>query len=343
LSEAGQRVDTYWEVEDIDASYQRLIESGAKVHTPIKEVLNIRIAKVIDPFWNIIGITGAILDTKGRSVEDQPSATAMTAAFCRALAAEDEREEIKGPDYLAGLFLTEEGRKPLHSYASRQWAIHNLVTSPLYGYFIARTAFIDGILRKSLSEETPQIVLLGAGYDTRAYRFRESLGKTRIFELDTSATQKRKRDALRGAKIDIPQQVSFVSINFEVENLEDVLGKAGFDNTAKTLFIWEGVTYNLAEDIVKHILRFVKTHSPRGSTICFDYLTERLDSVNAAEPFQFWIGSHDLVQLLAELGFDIVEHVDSREMGKRFLTLHDGSLAERVLTQFCFVCGRVSA
>jgi methyltransferase (TIGR00027 family) len=343
LTENDQRVSTYWEVEDIDAAFQRLVEAGARVRTPIRDVLNIRIAEVIDPFGNIIGISGTVLPVRGRSVEDQPSATAMAAAFCRALAARDERKEIRGQDCLAELFLTEEGRKPLQDKASRQWAIQNLVTSPLYGYFIARTAFIDATFEKSIRENIPQVVLLGAGYDTRAYRYRDSLGITRIFELDISATQKRKREVLRSAKIDIPQQVSFVSIDFRVDSLADVLRKASFDNTAKALFIWEGVTYYLAEETFKNTLSVVKTHSRPGSAICFDYLTEKLDSVNAAEPLRFWIGSDDLVRLLTDLGFDIVEHVDAKEMEKRYLTLQDGSLAERALSQFCFVYGRVSA
>lgn len=342
MPETSERVDIYWEVEDIVTAYQRLIDSGAKAHTPINEVLNIRIAKVIDPFGNIIGITGAGLDTRERTVENQPSETAMTVAFCRALAAKDEREEIKGPDYLAELFLTEEGREPLKDSASRKWTIEKLITSAMYGYFIARTAFIDNIFKKSLAENIPQIVFLGAGYDTRAYRYRESLGKTRIFELDINSTQQRKIDIL-SAKIDIPQQVSFVSINFKVDNLEAVLRKAGFDETVKTLFIWEGVTYYLTEDAIRKTLSFIKVHSPQGSAICFDYLTEKLDSVNAAEPFQFWIGTNELEPFLAKLGFKTIEHIDSKEMEKRYLTLNDGSLAEKALSQFCLVHGIVSA
>ena len=342
LSGTTERIEVYWEVDDVDAAYQRLMESGAKIHTPVKDVLNIRIAKVIDPFGNVIGITGKAVDSSGRSVENQPSETAMTVAFCRALAAKDEREEIKGPDYLAERFLTEEGRQPLQDSASRTWAIQNLVTSPLYGYFIARTAFMDNIFKKSLSENIPQIVLLGAGYDTRAYRNQESLGKTRVFELDISSTQKRKMDILHGAQVEIPHQVSFVSINFKVDNLEDVLRRAGFDNTAKTLFIWEGVTYYLTEEAVKNTLSFIKTLSSQGSIICFDYLTEKLESVNAAEPFRFWIKTNELETFLASHGFETMEHINSQEMEKRYLTLKDGTLAEKALSQFAFVCGIVA-
>ena len=335
--ECAERVDTYWEVDDIDAAFQRLVESGAQTHTPVRAVLNIRIAKVIDPFGNLIGITGSALDARGRSVENQPSETAMTAAFCRALAAKDERAEIKGQDYLAEIFLTDEAKKPLADYPSRKWTIQNLVTSTLYGYFLSRTAYIDALFRKSLAEHVRQIVLLGAGYDTRPYRYRESLGSTRIFELDISSTQNRKIELLSRARIDIPDQVSFVSINFRVDNLEDVLRKAGFDDHAWTLFIWEGVTYYLTEAAIANTLRVIRTVTASGSIVCFDYMTEKLDSINAAEPFQFWMSRNSLEPYLANLGFRTLEHIDSKEMEKRYLTLQDGTLAEKGLAHFCLV------
>jgi methyltransferase (TIGR00027 family) len=337
LPDHTEGVETYWEVEDIEATYQRLIDYGANPHTPIKTALNTRLAKVIDPFGNIIGITGAVLDAEKRSIENQPSETAMTVAFCRALAAKDERDAIKGPDYLAELFLTEEGRKPLNDRASRIWAIQNLVTAPLYGYFIARTAFIDHIFKQSLAVDIPQIVFLGAGYDTRVYRYRDSIQHTRIFELDIQSTQKRKQEILNNANIEIPREVTFVSINFKQDQLKDVLSDASFDPTAKTLFIWEGVTYYLTEEAVTATLRFIKNNSPSGSILCFDYLTEQLESVNTAEPFKFWIAQNNIDKFMDVHCFKIIEHLDAPEMEKRYLSMNDGTIAEKVLTRFCFV------
>lgn len=337
LPEDNERVETYWEVDDIDATYQQLIDNGANPNTPIKTALNTRFAKVIDPFGNVIGITGAVLEAKKRSIENQPSETAMTVAFCRALAAKDDRDTIKGSDYLAELFLTEEGRKPLNDRDSRTWAIKNLVTAPLYSYFIARTAFIDHIFKQSLVDDIPQIVFLGAGYDTRAYRYRDFIQRTRIFELDIQSTQKRKLEILKSANIEIPREVTFVSVNFKQDQLKEVLSGVGFDPTVKTLFIWEGVTYYLTEEAVTTMLRFIKNNSPSGSILCFDYLTEQLESVNPAEPFQFWIAQSNIDKFMEEQGLKIIEHIDAPEMEKRYLTMNDGNIAEKVLTRFCFV------
>jgi len=332
-----ERVETYWEVEDIEATYQRLIDYGASPHSPIKTAFNIRLAKVIDPFGNEIGITGPVLADSKSSIENQPSETAMTVAFCRALAAMDNREAIKGPDYLAELFLTEEGRKLLNDQSSRIWAIQNLVTPPLYGYFIARTAFIDHEFKKALDDDIPQIVILGAGYDTRAYRYRDFVKHTHIFELDIQTTQKRKKEVLEGANIEIPREVTFVSVNFKLDQLKEVLGNAGFDPMAKTLFIWEGVTYYLTKEAITTTLQFITSNSPSGSILCFDYLTEKLESVNSAEPFQFWIPQSKIDQFIEDHGLKVIEHIDADEMQKRYLTQKDGNIAEKVLTRFCFV------
>lgn len=61
------------------------------------------------------------------------------------------------------------------------------------------------------------------------------------------------------AKIDIPSQVKHVSINFKTDNLADVLSSAGYDDTARTLFIWEGVTYYLVKDAVSTTLNYIKS------------------------------------------------------------------------------------
>jgi methyltransferase (TIGR00027 family) len=342
LPEFNDRVDVYWEVDDIDFAYNKLIEYGAKNHSEIKTVLNIRTAKVIDPFGNIIGLTGKAIDVEKRTIESQPSETAMSTAFCRALAWMDDREEIKGPDYLAENFLKDEAKKYLADSASRKWVIESLVSIPLYGYLMARTAYIDSIFINGLKENIPQIVFIGAGYDTRSYRFKEIIKESKIFELDAPFTQQRKIEILKNKNIQIPGSLSFVPINFKNEKPEDVLLNAGYDSSKQTLFIWEGVMYYLGEEAVDKILNSVNKIAPCNSTICFDYLTEKLESVNPAEPFLFWIGSDKLESFLSKRGFRIIQHLNSNEIEKNFLTLKDGSLGVRSLNRFCFVLASVS-
>jgi methyltransferase, putative, TIGR00027 family len=266
----------------------------------------------------------------------------MNVTFCRAASAKDERGEIRGADYLAELFLTDEARTTIANEDSCKWTIKNILTSALYGYFVSRTAYIDDVFQQALSGNFSQIVFLGAGYDTRSYRYREILNNTRIFELDIDSTQKNKIDILTKSKIIIPEQVSFLSINFKSDSIEDVLLKAGFNSNAKTLFIWEGVTYYLQKEVIINTIQFIHRHSARGSLICFDYLTEQIDSINPAEPFLFWMMPDEISTLLLHQGFEIIENVNPHEMKKRYLTLNDGSLAEKVLPFFHFITAMVT-
>ena len=337
LTEPNERMDVYWEVDDIDAAFEKFTKEGAQVKTPIKQVLNIRIAQLIDPFGNIIGLTGEPLTGEDKSVEKKPSETAQTVAFCRALASKEKRTVIKGPDNLAELFLNDERKKILHNEDSVKWAIHNLVTSPLYGYFISRTAYLDSIFKNACKDDIPQIVFLGAGYDTRAYRYIDKLKSSKVFELDIITTQQNKKEILQNSKIAIPKTLRFVPINFKSENIHDVLSKAGYDSNKKTLFIWEGVTYYLTKEEVEKTLNSIQKYSSKGSILCFDYMTEKLQSINPSEPFQFWIAKDKIGDMLSKYEMKIDEHIDSTEMTKRYLTLQDGTLAEDILSSFCFI------
>ena len=332
-----ERVVVYWRVDDIDLAYRRLLELGAVPHTEISTRLNVRLAKIIDPFGNVIGLTDKLSEAKQITVEDQPSESAMTVAFCRALAAKDEREAIRGGDDLAELFLPEDRRRLLKDCTSREWIIKNLVTPELYGYFLARTAYIDDIFTQALRENIPQIVLLGAGYDSRAYRFQTLINDTRIFELDIRPTQQRKLTLLAQAHISIPEQVTLVPINFKTEAIAAALSKAGFDRQQRTLFIWEGVTYYLPAETVNETLGFVTSNAPDGSILCFDYMTQPVPSTYTAEPFQFWLEPEKIEPFLAERGYLITDYLTPEDMECKYLTLRDGSSAGKVLPFFCLV------
>ncbi len=331
------RISAYWEVDDVDAAYRKLIDAGAAPHTEAKDVISIRTAKVVDPFGNIIGLSGKAAAAPKRTVDEHPSETALNVAMCRALAAIDDREAIRGPDHLAELFVPEDKRQPLRDEKARAWVINKLITPALYGYIIARTAYFDRIFERALREGIPQFVFFGAGYDTRPYRFGDKAGNARIFELDSGPTQQRKREILAQARVRMPPGLSFVSINFATEGIEETLARAGYDESLKTLFLWEGVTYYLAEQAVVKTLRFVRGHSPSGSAICLDYMTESLESVSAGEPFRFWIAPDRLSPFLTEHGFAVVEHLGAQDIESQFLTLPDGNLAEKSLTRFRLV------
>jgi methyltransferase (TIGR00027 family) len=326
------RPAVYWEVGDVDKCFARLMEMGATQRAVPKDTLTIRTAQVIDPFGNVLGITGGIQGDSTRTVENQPSETAHGVALCRALASRDKRFSGRTLDPYSELFLKEEVRPVLANDTVRQSVINTRITRPLYGYFIARCAFFDAAFVRALHAGTPQIVFLGAGYDTRALRFRNAIGATRIFEVDALSTQNRKREILRSSNTAIPPQVVFVGMNFKTDDLIEKLNDAGFDRSAATLFIWEGVTYYLSQETIDRTLELLRDISAPGSALCFDYATRKLDSINAGEPFLSWMDPDKLRNYLDQYGYRLIDNLDAAEMSARYLVLEDGTQAEKPLS-----------
>jgi methyltransferase (TIGR00027 family) len=336
----------FWNVEDIDGAYRCLLEAGASAVTEVTLLmLRSRIARVRDPFGNVIGIFSA--SEKKTPVEGRPSESALTVAFCRALATYETREEVKGPDTLAELFVADESRKALQNPATRQWMIEKL--GGTYEFFIARTAYGDRVFVQALRERVPQIVFLGAGYDTRAHRFRDAIEATRVFELDVLATQQRKRQLLEKAGVQAPPQLTYVPVNFETQAPDEVLVNAGFDPRQKTLFVWEGVTYYLSADAVEDTFAFIRRSSAPGSTLLFDYMVQAPDiesrymvktvfeawrKTYTSENVQFGIDEGTIDGFLSRRGLRLIENLTPQDMERRFLTLKDGSPGGRVVALF---------
>jgi len=291
-------------------------------------------------------------DTNKESVEYTPSKTAMGAATLRAISAIDDREEYRGTDYLAEIFLTEERKNVLKDLAAREWVIHNKIIPGMYEFIIARTAFFDDMVEHALRENIPQVVFMGAGYDSRPYRFRDLIANTRIFELDSKLTQQHKQELLRQAQVPVPAQVIFVSINFNTDDIGDVLTKAGFVKDQKALFIWEGVTYYLSAAVIDDTLRAIKTLSITGSSLCFDYASHSIETVHnegikklremmqsqyPGEPTRFRIQEGKIESFLFDRGFTIRKLMKPAEMGKMSRILPQGSSFRNVLELFRFV------
>lgn len=284
----------------------------------------------------------------------QPSASALNVARCRAIAAHDTRPAIQGQDYLAEVFLDEAGRQSLTNPVVFPLILKKLdAFSPgAYEYFIARTAYLDQIVKQAFADHRAQIVFLGAGYDTRAYRFADLIGAARVFELDEAVTQAHKRAVLQAANIASPAQLTFVALDFTVDDLAEKLRQAGYDPTAQTLFIWEGVTYYLPPATVNATLDFIRSNSARGSRVAFDYMLPEaqcegrfgaqqaragMRSLYTSEPLHFDLDEAQISTFLAQRGFELVEHLSADEMQTRYLMLPDGTPAGHMLDLFRLV------
>lgn len=153
--------------------------------------------------------------------------------------------------------------------------------SSLLSLLTHRTGFFDRALDRAMHaprRPMTQLVVLGAGFDTRAYRL---AGGPRIYEVDTPATQRAKRAAVQAAGLEYGH-VTYVETDFNQRSWFDALLEAGLDARAPTFILWEGVTMYLDRAAVDATLSQVPKLAP-GSRIAFDYFSAEL--VQARPPF----------------------------------------------------------
>ena len=133
----------------------------------------------------------------------------------------------------------------------------------------ARVTFVDAAIERYLATIN-QFVILGAGFDTRAFRLPRP-GQIRCFEVDTPQTQASKRQLLHKAGID-STGITFVAADFETEDWLARLVEAGFDPHQPAVFLWEGVIMYLDRQAAESTLRKIAS-TATGSVLVFDYFT----------------------------------------------------------------------
>jgi len=193
------------------------------------------------------------------------------------------------------------------------------------GEAICRTRYIDDYLGGCIADGIRQLVILGAGYDSRAYRFPELVGKVRVFEVDNEVTQLRKIRKIKEIFGSLPEHVTYIPMDFNKEKLDKKLAESGYNRDLKTLFIWEGVTFYLTADAVEETLAFVAGNSGKGSYIIFNYVFKSvIDGTNSTkeasrwrvalehrgEPAVFGIEEGTIERFLSQRGFCEIETVD---------------------------------
>jgi methyltransferase (TIGR00027 family) len=138
-------------------------------------------------------------------------------------------------------------------------------------FVIGRERYIDDFLKDQLLTGLEQVVLLGAGYDSRPYRI-PGIQKAHVFEVDTPAVQALKQQRLQRIMDHLPTHVAYLPMDFHAPLIIERFQKAGFDDHRRTLFIWQGMTCFLNVEAVDRTLTFINRHSGSGSMVIFDYL-----------------------------------------------------------------------
>ena len=224
------------------------------------------------------------------------------------------------------------GEKAQEQIRLEQWKIHRRAARRVRAFMVVRSRFAEDELAKAMGRGASQLVILGAGLDTFAYRNPYDEGRLRVFEVDHPATQNWKRERLAAARIQIPASVTYAPIDFEKQALKDGLAAAGFNAGEITFFSWLGVTPYLTRVAMNSTVEFISA-IPKGSGVVFDYALPRasfswlgrfaFDAMarrvaRVGEPFQLFFDPAELVNELRRLGFSKVEDLGADELNERY-------------------------
>ena len=214
-------------------------------------------------------------------------------------------------------------------------ALFKAIVPGFHEFFIARTRYIDDHLQACIDKGLEQLVILGAGYDSRAYRFDALVHQIKVFEVDHPATQEAKKTKVLERLKALPAHVSYIPVDFIKEDFQTGLFANGYDRQLKTLFIWEGVTMYVDSDTVEKTLDFIANNVGNGSSLIFDYTYpevlagtfERKEAKewlritqNSDEPLVFGISQDNIESFLATRGFSNVVSVSSEYFNAAYFT-----------------------
>lgn len=250
-------------------------------------------------------------------MENGPSRTALATAYARAYHQIADQPTIFDDNVAVPLLgVTADELTELSTRASDQvGAVIGDRDRRLF--FATRARFAEDAIAAAVAVGTRQVVILGAGLDTFAYRNHNP--DLRVFEIDHPATQAWKRERLAAVGIDVPATVSFVPVDFETQELATELESAAFVRTEPAIFVWLGVIFYLTPSAARATLEYIAGQAQPVEVI-FDYLqspstdedradlqvrAERLAA--AGEPFFTYFTPDDLARLLRTLGFTTIE------------------------------------
>ncbi|MCE7698879.1 MAG: class I SAM-dependent methyltransferase [Methanobacterium paludis] len=205
---------------------------------------------------------------------------------------------------------------------------------------IARVRYFDDFVKKSIEDGLEQLVIFGAGYDTRAYRIEELKENIKVFEVDHPNTQSFKIQKIKEIFGFTPDHVVYVPVDFETEKFGQKLFDEGYDNSKKTLFVMEGLVMYIPPFAVDELLSFIVENSAKGSSIIFDYYPEsvvngtckleignniRNHVIEQGEPLQFGIDEKKLEKFLSKRGFKKIQNVTSEDYKKAYFHGKNGN------------------
>jgi methyltransferase (TIGR00027 family) len=281
-----------------------------------------------------------------KRIDSKPSKTAEFTCLARAVSSLEKRGCYRSDDHIALTLLP-----GLARFLVRLPPVRSLFRAAtgkgLYPYVIARTKYIDAVFEQAVAAGFPQIVVFGAGFDTRALRLQRGSGETKIYELDAPTSQDAKLRQYRKRGLAVPPNVVFVAIDFDRESLSSALERAGFHTGERSLFILEGLLMYLQPGSVDETFRTMQALAGPRSEMVFDYVCasvlrdqgegkEAADSVaKIGEAWTFAFEEREVAQFLAVRNWTLADHRDAAALDQLFFRDGAGRIVGHVNAAHC--------
>lgn len=278
---------------------------------------------------------------KFKTAKQTVSRTALGAAICRLIEQYQPEKNRLFYDPVAKELVGAPIRILMQFASMRNFTIKqtDAVAMGIYGTQICRTRYIDDAVQAALSQGINQLVILGAGFDTRPYRL-PGMESVNVFEVDLPSVQNDKKKKIRKYLGLLPGHVTFIPIDLDAQTLEAVFPGTAFDPSRPTVFIWEGVTQYILEEAVCQTLTFVGKSAP-GSVIVFTYvlksIIERRSDIPGADkimdvvaknaPWIFGLNPSDVPEFLKSFHLALIADVGNKDYQEKYLAPMGRNLA----------------
>jgi methyltransferase (TIGR00027 family) len=201
----------------------------------------------------------------------------------------------------------------------------------VWAMVMCRKRYIDDKVAEAVVDQAETLVNLGAGFDTQAYRL-PALDKFPVWEVDQPENINAKRLKLKKVFGEIPDHVNLVSIDFDRQDLGEVLASQGYAADTKTFFILEGVTQYLTEAGIRTTFDFL-AKAPTGSRLVFTYVRQDFMDGEAYYGHEylykrmilkdniwlFGVDPKDVADFLGAYGWRVLEHLGYEELAERYV------------------------
>jgi len=280
--------------------------------------------------------------------ENQAGVTALVTAYARAYHATHDTPKIFD-DFLADQYYSAQEHIDFDRYlaetlklidpelaasqpdqASALALVMQIQNGPIT---LSRSRYAEDSLEEAVRQGIRQYVILGAGFDTFAFRRPDLLQQLEVFEIDHPVTQELKRQRISAAGWQIPAQLHFVPVDFTHESLTAALERSSYDPQILSFFSWLGVSYYLTHEVVFATLQNMAGMAAKASTIVFDYLDAEAfvpEKAGKRIRFMLWIAGQigepmksafdpdTLAGELEHMGWQLQEDLAPDEIDRRY-------------------------